>query len=50
VNARESASFDEREVLFEEGHAMRTTVALDDYLIAEAQALTGLKEKIGVAP
>ena len=28
-----------------EGHAMRTTVALDDDLVAEAQALTGLKEK-----
>src|SRR5687767_5903403 len=28
-----------------DGDAMRTTVALDDALVAEAQALAGLKEK-----
>jgi Arc/MetJ family transcription regulator len=27
---------------------MRTTMALDDELVAEAQALTGLKEKSGL--
>jgi Arc/MetJ family transcription regulator len=28
-----------------EGHVMRTTLALDDALVAQAQACTGLKEK-----
>ena len=27
------------------GHAMRTTIALDDELVAKAQAYTGLEEK-----
>lgn len=32
-------------VLLGEGINMRTTIALDDELVAEAQELTGLKEK-----
>jgi Arc/MetJ family transcription regulator len=31
-----------------EGWTMRTTIALDDELVAKAQAFTGLKEKSGL--
>lgn len=39
------ASFDDKFVLNDGGRHMRTTLALDDELIAKAEAFTGLKEK-----
>jgi Arc/MetJ family transcription regulator len=38
-------SFDDRIDAFSEESAVRTTLALDDDLIRQAQGLTGLKEK-----
>jgi Arc/MetJ family transcription regulator len=42
LRALKSTSFD---VIFDAEVAMRTTLALDDNLLAEAQSLTGLQEK-----
>jgi len=39
------ASFDDKFVPNDGGRHMRTTLALDDELIAKAEAFTGLKEK-----
>jgi Arc/MetJ family transcription regulator len=43
--ALESASYDAIHGAMNGGWAMRTTLALDDELVAKAQAFTGLKEK-----
>jgi Arc/MetJ family transcription regulator len=40
-----TASSDDKSVLSLDAERIRTTLALDDELVARAQALTGLKEK-----
>jgi Arc/MetJ family transcription regulator len=44
-SALNATSFDDNFVPDEGGRQMRTTLALDDELVAKAEALTGLKEK-----
>jgi Arc/MetJ family transcription regulator len=45
AQALESASYDARFSANQGVSTMRTTLALDDELVAKAQAFTGLKEK-----
>jgi Arc/MetJ family transcription regulator len=45
MSALNTTSFDEKFVPCDGGRRMRTTLALDDELVAKAEAFTGLKEK-----